>query len=187
MRDLLQGNLSREGYCALLRNLYNIYESLETALRAHSAHPRLAPLYFPELFRKQSLVSDMTSIYGPAWQHELRVQPSSMRYTRRLQQIQAEQPMLLAAHAYVRYLGDLSGGQILGDVVARMLGVARGGAGTSFYSIPGPRSAEAWKLTYRAAMDALILDAEQTELLVDEAKLAFALHAKLFEELTAAS
>lgn len=39
---------------------------------------------------------------------------------------------LLLAHAYVRYLGDLSGGQIIGGRIRRAYGL-KGKAGTAFY------------------------------------------------------
>ena len=39
--------------------------------------------------------------------------PRLLDYVNRINQISEEKPELLVAHAYTRYLGDLSGGQIL--------------------------------------------------------------------------
>ena len=49
-----------------------------------------------------------------------------------LSQTEFTQPALLAAHAYVRYLGDLAGGQALGRI-ARQAYALPDGAGTRFF------------------------------------------------------
>ena len=56
-------------------------------------------------------------------------------YTSRLRALaSARDPAPLLAHAYVRYLGDLSGGQVIRRRVARAYGLEDdGGAGVSFY------------------------------------------------------
>jgi heme oxygenase len=53
----------------------------------------------------------------------------------------SDQAPLLLAHAYVRYLGDLSGGQIIGGRIKRAYGL-KGKEGTAFYdfSAKGERS-----------------------------------------------
>lgn len=43
---------------------------------------------------------------------------------------------LLLAHSYVRYLGDLSGGQIISERVRRVYDLKKDGGGTAFYNFP---------------------------------------------------
>ena len=50
----------------------------------------------------------------------------------RINQISKEKPELLVAHAYTRYLGDLSGGQILKKIAQRGMGL-QGSEGLAFY------------------------------------------------------
>lgn len=42
-------------------------------------------------------------------------------------------PSLLLAHSYVRYLGDLSGGQVIRRRVTKAYGLDENGRGTQFY------------------------------------------------------
>jgi heme oxygenase len=79
----------------------------------------------------------------------------------------------------VRYLGDLSGGQVLARVLARSLGV--GSEALRFYAFPEIADAERFKAEYRRALDrsaALMLDPSEV---VEEAALAFQLDIELSE------
>jgi heme oxygenase (biliverdin-producing, ferredoxin) len=51
--------------------------------------------------------------------------PVLRAYRDRVAELAGRAPLLLAAHAYVRYLGDLSGGRMLGRAMRRSLGVSR--------------------------------------------------------------
>ena len=53
-------------------------------------------------------------------------------------------PAPLLAHAYVRYLGDLSGGQTIRHILAKAYGLDEAaGTGVSFYAFKELRSAKA--------------------------------------------
>jgi heme oxygenase len=58
-----------------------------------------------------------------------------LEYIQHLQELsEAVDPSPLLAHAYVRYLGDLSGGQVIRRRVAKAYGLeADGGSGLRFY------------------------------------------------------
>jgi heme oxygenase len=184
MPALLRGQLDRHSYCLLLRNLHAIYAALEPALARHAAHPQLGPVVFPALFRQAALADDLTALYGSAWADDLALQPAAQRYVQRLHAIEVAAPALLAAHAYVRSLGDLSGGQLLRRIVAESLGLSRdGSAGTRFYDF-GPAADVARHLAaFRAGLNALPVDADQADAIVAEAKAAFERHAQLFVQL----
>lgn len=180
---LVDGRLTRERYAALLRGLHAIYAALEAELARHAAHPALAPLRDPALARAARLAADLVVHHGPGWP-ALPPAPAAADYARHLHDLGARAPERLVAHAYVRYLGDLSGGQLLPARVAAAAGVPPD-EGFSFYAFPGVADAGAYKQRFRAALDALPLDAAQSDAVVDEARDAFARHVVLFEQLAA--
>ena len=96
----------------------------------------------------------------------------------------AQQPGALAAHAYVRYLGDLAGGQALRRVVQQAYGLADA-TGTRFFGCGPPAQVLALRLAFRHGLDALPLDAAGAAALVAEAQWSFGQHVRLFEELAA--
>lgn len=181
MLTLLRGELGRGDYALLLRNLHAIYSELEAALAQHGGHPVLAPAEDPALRRRAALEADLALLAGADWPSALPLAPAGRDYARRLQHCAAAEPPLLLAHAYVRYLGDLSGGQLLQGIVARSLRLADG-RGTAFYRFEA-RDARELATRFRAGLDAARLDAGAADAIVDEARWAFAAHVRLFEEL----
>lgn len=196
MRRLLRGQMDLTGYCALLRNLHAIYASLEVALDRSSQLPLLASLCTAELRREPSLRHDLEALCGTGWQ-DIPLQATTRRYVARLIGLAADQPELLVAHSYVRYLGDLNGGQLLGRIVRDSIVPQRPqlqaihsmaqsdiDSGTAFYSFGNAAETAALKQRYRDALDALSPDPATADAVVAEAVLAFELHSQLFAELS---
>jgi heme oxygenase len=182
MGALLGGRIERPAYCALLRNLHALYATLEPALTRHAAHALIAPVYFPALFRAAALASDLTVLHGLDWANGIALQPAALAYAARLREIDATQPGLLLAHAYVRYLGDLSGGQMLRRIVAHS-GALAGERSVAFYDFGDPAATGELVAAFRTGLASVSSETTQPDALVDEAKLAFGLHQRLFDEL----
>ena len=186
MASLLRGQMGRQPYCALLRNLHAVYAVLEPALVQHAGHPGVAALFFPSMFRAPALAQDLAELHGPGWQQEIALQPAAHGYGEHLRGLAAERPQLLVAHAYVRYLGDLSGGQVLRRIVAASLQLADG-RGTSFYDFGSPADVAALASAFRAGLGRVAQDATEVAAIVAEATLSFHMHRQLFDELDTAS
>ena len=88
-------------------------------------------------------------------------------------------------HHYTRYLGDLSGGQILKNIAQKALNLQDGGL--AFYEFDDIPDGKEFKTKYRAAMDNLPIDETQANAIIDEANVAFKLNMKMFEEIEGSS
>ena len=91
----------------------------------------------------------------------------------RIHEVGQRDPVLLVAHSYTRYMGDLSGGQILKKVAQRALKLPSTGEGLNFYQFEGIHSQKGFKQLYRSRMNELELDAETKERIVGESNRAF--------------
>jgi heme oxygenase len=182
MPALLSGRIGRADYAALLRNLHRIYAALETAIDRHATHPCIAPLDLRPLARAEALAADLEVVHGPRWRDEIPLDAAGATYAERLAGLDATDPECLVAHAYVRYLGDLSGGRIVHRVVARSLALPDA-AGLRFYQFPAVGDLAAAALRFRHALDRLPLDAAAVDRVVAEAAWAFAQHGELFARL----
>ena len=182
VRALLGGQVDRTGYCLLLASLHPIYAALEGALLRQAQHPAISRVFSAELLRASPLGSDLDHLHGPAWRDELAAQPAALAYAARLAEIERGEPALLVAHAYVRYLGDLSGGQALRKIVARSLALPPE-AGTRFYDFGPPQQVGAMAQRFRSGLDQIEGDAAAREAIVSEATDAFRRHGELFEQL----
>ncbi|NJK61210.1 MAG: heme oxygenase [Oscillatoriales cyanobacterium SM2_1_8] len=177
----LKGIVDKESYRKLVANFYFVYTALEAALTHHQTHPALQGLYFPELWRQGSLETDLAYYYGADWRSKVQPSPACQAYVHRIEEISAQQPELLVAHAYTRYMGDLSGGQILKKIAKQAMGLHDGG--TAFYEFETIRNHGEFKKRYRQALDTVPVDAAVSEAIVTEANHSFHLNMKLFHEL----
>ena len=182
MAALLRGTLARDSYCALLRNLHAIYTALESAIAARSGDATIDALPWPELRRQAALAHDLDTLGGPGWRERLPLVPAAADYVARLQGLAAvPSPSLLLAHAYVRYLGDLHGGQLLKQRVAGRL--APGPVATRFYEFGDAGQVQALIARFRSVLAAMQPDPVVADGMVAEARWAFEHHIRLFGQL----
>lgn len=181
--DLVAGRADEEQYVAYLRRLRVVYAALEAALDAHRDAPVLAALDDPALRRLPALDADLVhwaGSSGPAGRS-----PAADAYRERIEAV-TRTPYLLAAHHYTRYLGDLSGGQILARAVRTGFpDRVTGTGGLAFYDFEAIASPVRWKRAYRERLDGLRLDAGQDAALLDEVRAAFRLNHALLDEVAA--
>ncbi|WP_299487338.1 biliverdin-producing heme oxygenase [Acaryochloris sp. IP29b_bin.137] len=178
----LKGAVERNSYRQLLGNFYFVYLTLENQLKSLRNHSIVGQLYFPELHRQSSLEKDLSYYWGPHWSQTVKPSTATHHYINRIQEVATSEPSLLVAHSYTRYLGDLSGGQILKKIAQRGMNLPPN-QGTHFYDFQDIPNPKAFKAQYRNALDNLPLAAGMTAQVVDEANFAFKLNMALFQEL----
>nr|KAF6366314.1 heme oxygenase 2 [Pipistrellus kuhlii] len=174
VKDFLKGNIKKELFKLATTALYFTYSALEEEMDRNQDHPAFAPLYFPlELHRKEALIKDMEYFFGEDWEKQVQCSEATRKYVERIHYVGQNEPELLVAHAYTRYMGDLSGGQVLKKVAQRALKLPSTGEGTQFYQFENVDNAQQFKQFYRARMNALDLSLKTKEKIVEEANRAF--------------
>ncbi len=174
-RDLLRGQASPRAYALLLRNLLPVYETLERSLGDLASSAIVGPLARPEVFRAAALRADLDHLDGTG----LPLLDSARRYAGRIDEAARNGGTLLVAHAYVRYLGDLNGGQILKRLLGRHLGL--GPESLAFYDFPGA-DASVLAEDYRTAIDTAGAAIDPVGPVIEEAGSAFRLTIALSED-----
>ena len=182
VKCFLKGVVEKESYRKLMTNLYFVYSAMEEEMEKLKDHPIVSQIYYPELNRKHSLEQDLYYYFGSNWREEAKLSEAGKAYVARIREVAHTQPELLVAHSYTRYLGDLSGGQILKKIAQRAMNL-NDGEGTAFYEFQDISDEKEFKNKYRQAMDELPVDLATAEQIVDEANAAFGMNMKLFQEL----
>ncbi|XP_023274845.1 heme oxygenase-like [Seriola lalandi dorsalis] len=183
MMSFQKGQVTLTQYKLLLCSLHEIYQALEEQMDRNSDHPSVAPIYFPtELARLESIEKDLEFFYGQDWREKIVVPAATKRYSHRLRQIGKENPEFLVAHAYTRYLGDLSGGQVLGRIAQKSMGL-KSNEGLSFFAFPGVSSPNLFKQLYRSRMNSVELTEEERNGVLEEAVRAFEFNIQVFDDL----
>jgi heme oxygenase len=177
--DLLQRRATRASYALLLRNLLPAYQCLERGLDRHRDTPEIAALALPSLYRTSALETDLQELCGRDWRDALPLLPAGERYAETVAAAAEGRGERLAAHAYVRYLGDLNGGRVLKPLLERSLGLPL--AALTFYAFPQIPDLEGFKAQYRDALEGAGSAAADPAAILAEAELAFRLNIAVSE------
>ncbi|MEG4289585.1 heme oxygenase (biliverdin-producing) [Microcoleus sp. C2C3] len=182
VKCFLKGVVEKTSYRKLVGNLYFVYSAMEEEMERQKQHPVVSKIYFSQLNRKQSLEQDLFYYHGANWREQVAPSPAAKAYVQRIREISVTAPELLVAHSYTRYLGDLSGGQILKGIAQRGMNLSEG-EGIAFYEFQDIPDEKEFKANYRQAMNELPIDEATAERIVDEANAAFGMNMKMFMEL----
>ena len=181
VKSFLRGVISKESYRTLVSDLYFVYSALEEDFRIFKNDPVLGALYLPELERVTALETDLRYYYGPIWRSIVEPSEACQRYVNRIHEVAKTEPELLIGHHYTRYLGDLSGGQILKGIAQKALNLKD--EGLSFYEFGKIDDAKIYKTKYRSILDELPLTESQQNAIITEANYAFRLNMYMFDTL----
>ncbi|GAA2714280.1 MULTISPECIES: biliverdin-producing heme oxygenase [Streptomyces] len=183
MSDMLGGRLGLAAYRRYTEQLWFVYRALESTSGALAADPVAGPFIRPELARTAQLECDLAHVAGPGWREGLVPLPATAAYAARIEECARTWPAGYVAHHYTRYLGDLSGGQVIRGTAERTWGFARKGDGVRFYVFEDIANPAAFKREYRGLLDALPLDDLEKQRVVEECRRAFAMNTAVFHAL----
>lgn len=178
---LMDGRLDRSAYTALLGQSYLFYAVLEEAGDRWRGDAVVGGFVTDALTRRDALEKDLAWLSGPEWRAALAPLPATQRYVDRLRQTCFSSRSAFVAHHYTRYLGDLSGGQIIRSKLRNIYGLTEDGV--RFYIFDGIAKPKVFKDTYRALIDGVAWDASERTALIAEANEAFRLNRGVFDDL----
>ncbi|HIG01078.1 MAG TPA: heme oxygenase [Myxococcales bacterium] len=182
VKSILRGAVDKESYRNMQTGLYIIYSAMEQELERNKAHPLVQSVYFSSLCRTRALEQDLDALWGQAWKGRLAFTSARQRYLERIRWVGKNDPALLVAHSYTRYMGDLSGGQVVERVVRRSLN-AQGEDGFRFFHFDEISDVKEFKNTFRRRLDSLPISEKQGDEIIAESNRVFNLNREIFEEL----
>ena len=181
--SFLKGVLDPEEYRKLITNFWYVYETMEERLQeTNDPFVNEIKKWNVLLFRTAFIQRDLRYYYGPMWREKQIPTEACNKYCYRINEVFNDNPYLLIAHHYTRYIGDLSGGQILKGIAKKALNPPEG-EGLHFYDFPRIEDAKEFKIEYRSTLDNLNLSREQKDALIEEANYAFKLNMDMFNEM----
>ena len=180
--SFLRGVVDESKYRQLIANFYFIYHALESEMEINKDNPFVGPMRLNGLERHDALVKDCKYFYGDNWKDVIRPTEQTQRYVSRIHEVAKDNPELLIGHHYTRYMGDLSGGQVLKGITKKALGLIE--SGLDFYEFPEITDKKGFKDSYRRVLDTMMkVDQGDVNAIVVEANYAFRLNMYMFEEI----
>jgi heme oxygenase len=169
MSALLRGDLPSEAYFDYIGQLAPIYEAIE------KWESKNLTFFDRRLDRFERIISDLEYVGTRIVFNE------TIKYVAHIKSlVKSKDEIRLLAHHYVRYLGDLSGGQAIGALVARNLSIPPNFL--SFYDFEDIGDRVRYKETYRENLDTTI-DEKDYDRFIGEVILAFKYNREIFEAL----
>ena len=181
---LMGGRLDRSAYTALLAQSYLFYRVLEEAGETWRGDREIGSFVSDALVRGPALEADLAWLTGEDWRTGLEPLPATRRYIDRIREVGFSSRSAFVAHHYTRYLGDLSGGQIIRHKLRAIYGLT--GDGVRFYTFDEIERPKRFKDAYRAMLDETQWDAGEQTALIAEANEAFRLNRGVFDDLAVA-
>ena len=180
--SFLRGVVDESKYRQLVANFYFIYHALESEMDNNKDNPFVGPMRLNGLTRHDALVKDCEYFYGDNWKDTIRPTEETQKYVNRIHEVAKNNPELLVAHHYTRYMGDLSGGQILKGIAQKALNLKEDGL--AFYEFPEITNKKMFKDSYRRVLDTMVPATQKdVDSVVVEANYAFRLNMYMFEEI----
>lgn len=171
-QELFSGRMPRTRYARYLSGLRAIAISMEKAVADLEEGSPLYVLRLPVLYRSAALQEDL--------QHFPPVEEPAPALASFLSA--PASPARVAAMAYVRWMGDLGGGQIIVRKLADAWSLEEGpGSGLAFYHFEEPIGSLRSQL--RSALDSLPFDQDHQRQTVAAAREVFELHEAWFSSL----
>ena len=180
----LKGVVDKSSYRNLVADFFFVYSAMEDEISRllNEKHPVISLISYPELNRRNSLEKDLLFYFGENWSDSLKPSASAKAYVERIHKVAKDQPELLVGHHYTRYIGDLSGGQMLKNIAQKAMNL-NDNEGLNFYDFDQINDEKAFKTSYSAMLDSLPIDQEIADLIVEEANNAFKCNMDIFQEL----
>ncbi|WP_051389300.1 biliverdin-producing heme oxygenase [Arthrobacter sp. 35W] len=184
--ELMGGKRDAAALASLLAQSLVIYRALEKAQTAHVDHPQLGGFIDAKLDRVAALEADMAFHYGADWEAQLAggriaIAPATVAYAELLDTLGRESAEFILAHHYVRYMGDLSGGQIIASLVQRHYGIPA--EGLNFYHFAAIEKTKPYKDAYRERLDGADFTRTQKDAILAYAADSFELNRAVFVDL----
>lgn len=182
MTALFRRELPLAAYAEMVAQHHYAYVVLEQAGDALASHPVAGAFVDDALRRVPALEADLTALVGRDWRSRIEPNAATQAYCDRMAEVCVESPERFVAHHYTRYMGDLSGGLMIGRIAREAYGFDAG-PGASFYEfdqIPDPTS---YKEQYRLRLDTAAWDEGEQAALLDEVRTAYRLNTEVFDEL----
>jgi heme oxygenase len=183
MSNLMGGAGSVADYAALMRQYYFIYDALERVGETFRADAEGRAFVNDVLLRREAIAADLAFFEGPGWRESLVALDATVAYVERLESVASRSSAEFVAHHYLRYLGDLSGGQIIRVMVQRHYAIPD--EGLNFLAFPLVPKPKPFKDGYRAALESAAWTPAERDAFIAEVDVAYGLNFDLFTELGA--
>ena len=185
MRAFFAGALPRDAYIGWLARQWHLYRTLETALDAVPSDRPEHGLVPTSLYRTERIEADLDYLTDGSWRDQDHLTAATRSYVQRIETSRVF-PAGLIAHAWLRYMGNVGGRDVLRRLVAGSIGAVEGDErGLAFTDYSAVGEIRPFFANFHSKLDNLPLTDAEKDAAADEADAGFRLNIALTDELAA--
>ena len=183
MQAFFAGALPRAAYVDWLARQWHLYRAIEAGLEALPSSRPERGIVPRALYRAPRIEADLDHLTTGAWRDADHLSPATQAYVERIESTY-DFPPGLVAHAWLRYMGNVGGREVLRRLVASSIGAAEGDdRGLAFTDFSAIGDIRPFFADFHAKVDALPLTDAERSGAVAEAEAGFRLNIDLTDEL----
>lgn len=180
IKRLVDGNGSKKGYGEYIFNLHAIYKAIEEGLEANKEHTIVKEFVTPELYKADLIQQDINYILNEE-QDNLLLLASTEACVARIQEISKNNPELLVAYAYTRFLADLFGGRTFYALLGLKYGIEE--EGLNYYKFEQLGDVRTYVMQYHNKLANINLTDEEKVMFLNEINNAYIYNLAVSNEL----
>lgn len=180
IKRLLDGNANKETYGKYIYNLYAIYNAIETNLEENKHNKIVSNFALPEVYRSQQLLKDVKSLFMEDYKN-IPLLKSTQVFINRINYVGKQNPELLIAHAYTRYLADLFGGRTIFEIIQKHYNLANNSL--NYYIFPEIKDFKSFVMNYHTKLNELNFSESMQKEFLNEINISYIYNISISNEL----
>ena len=182
IKKLVDGLATVDGYAEYLFNLEAMYRAIENALDENISNENIKSFVTKELYRADLIKKDVEFILGNNTS-SLTLLSSTESCISRIENLSKNNPELVVAYAYTRFLADLFGGRTFNYLLSKKYNVPN--EGLNYYQFPDISDFKTYVMKYHNMLGEINLSDENKVDFINEVSNAYIYNIAVSNELDA--
>lgn len=180
IKTLVDVNATINGYAEYLFNLKAMYSAIENALDKNENNEVVKPFVTKELYRANLIEKDLVFLLGDKV-NTMTLLASTKACVSRINELSINDPELVVAYAYTRFLADLFGGRTFNSLLSKKYNVSN--EGLNYYQFPEISDFKAYLMNYFNMLSDINLSDEKKADFINEVSNAYVYNIAVSNEL----
>lgn len=182
IKKLVDGTASVDGYSEYIFNLERMYRAIENALDKNENNNVVKPFVTKELYRSELMRKDLEFLLGDKLS-SMNLLASTEACVARIENLSENNPELVVAYAYTRFLADLFGGRTFLSLLSTNYKVSN--EGLNYYQFPNINDLRGYVMKYHNMLAEINLSEEKKIDFINEVNNAYIYNLAISNELDA--
>lgn len=170
IKRIVDGNACKDSYAEYLFNLSAMYKVIEDTIENNKDNEVVKNFVTKELYKHDLIQKDLEFLLGDKL-NSMKLLPSTVAFIERIKEINNNNPELIVAYSYTRFIADLFGGRTFIALLSVNYKVPA--QGLNYYSCDEIKDIRSYVMNYASKINNMNLSEELEEKLINEVSNAY--------------